>query len=344
MKRSYFAGSNTTSGFVSYYDKIFGSCERIYIIKGGPGTGKSRLMKEIADASERNGDSVEYFYCSFDPASLDGIIINENVAMIDGTAPHVYEPTLPGVKENLIDLGAFWDSAKLREKKSEIEDLILSKKRCFNIAYSYLASVDSFDKACENILKKYIRWDKLNADAAKMISETKPSFKGEGKIRLVSSVGMRGRVHFDSFNNGSQRKINLCDKLGIGHLYLDAIKREAERFGTACTVSYHPLFAYRIDELLVGDSILFTLYQNEDDNIGIDIFEDIPKIELEHINALRLDMKKYEEKASEWFKNAAEFHFEIERLFVSAMDFDKKEEFTSELVKELMESHALDKK
>ena len=89
---AYFASSNSASGFWSYYTDVFDHARvrRLFAIKGGPGTGKSRFMKEVAKAAEENGHEVEYFYCSFDPSSLDGIIIDGKLAMIDGTAPHVY--------------------------------------------------------------------------------------------------------------------------------------------------------------------------------------------------------------------------------------------------------------
>ena len=113
----YFAAANTTDGFVSYYDGIFGKLKKLYVIKGGPGTGKSRLMREIGASAEEKGDNVEYFYCSFDPASLDGIIINHTCAVIDGTAPHVYEPRIPGARDETVDLSCFWNSKVLKEKR-----------------------------------------------------------------------------------------------------------------------------------------------------------------------------------------------------------------------------------
>ena len=48
---SYFASANSFEGFKSNFAKIFApeEYERIYIIKGGPGTGKSSLMKRISE-------------------------------------------------------------------------------------------------------------------------------------------------------------------------------------------------------------------------------------------------------------------------------------------------------
>ena len=75
----YFAAANTRGGFVSFFDKIFSEdeCGRTYILKGGPGVGKSTFMKKLAKLSEDKGYTCEYFYCSSDPSSLDGIIIKE---------------------------------------------------------------------------------------------------------------------------------------------------------------------------------------------------------------------------------------------------------------------------
>ena len=41
MEEKYFAAVNSYRGFESYYQDMFGAAERSYIIKGGPGTGKS---------------------------------------------------------------------------------------------------------------------------------------------------------------------------------------------------------------------------------------------------------------------------------------------------------------
>jgi hypothetical protein len=46
----YFAASNSKDGFVSYFHECFDrpEIEKLYIIKGAPGTGKSKFMKDVA--------------------------------------------------------------------------------------------------------------------------------------------------------------------------------------------------------------------------------------------------------------------------------------------------------
>ena len=61
-KIRFFLGSNTARGFRSYFEQLLGpnSGYRLFILKGGPGTGKSSLMKKLASAFETAGDQVIY--------------------------------------------------------------------------------------------------------------------------------------------------------------------------------------------------------------------------------------------------------------------------------------------
>ena len=56
-KKEFFAAANSGNGFVSFYSQIFGNdrIEQRYLIKGGPGTGKSTFMKKIAQRAEEKG-------------------------------------------------------------------------------------------------------------------------------------------------------------------------------------------------------------------------------------------------------------------------------------------------
>ena len=90
-KISYFLGANTPGGFYSLMDKLLdpAKARAIYILKGGPGCGKSTLMKRLGALAEEAGHRPEYIYCSGDPDSLDGLVLPDlAVAIADGTAPH----------------------------------------------------------------------------------------------------------------------------------------------------------------------------------------------------------------------------------------------------------------
>ena len=138
----FFAGANSAHGFVSFYDSILGDkkIEKVYILKGGPGTGKSSFMKRTAEYAERRGMSLERYKCSSDPDSLDGVVIDGKVAILDGTSPHTVDMSFPGVRDEIINLGAFWDDNALKKRSAEIEELISKKSDGYKKAYRYLSA------------------------------------------------------------------------------------------------------------------------------------------------------------------------------------------------------------
>jgi len=96
----FFASANTALGFQNNFKYINNENKNgyLYILKGGPGTGKSTLLKTIANHFEKIGEKVEYFHCSSDAKSLDGVrLIRKNISIVDGTAPHIIETTIPMV-------------------------------------------------------------------------------------------------------------------------------------------------------------------------------------------------------------------------------------------------------
>lgn len=53
----YFLGANSPQGFYSLYDQLLPpeTANAIYIIKGGPGCGKSTLMRQVAAQAAQAG-------------------------------------------------------------------------------------------------------------------------------------------------------------------------------------------------------------------------------------------------------------------------------------------------
>ncbi len=139
----YFLGGNTAHGFVSFYDGFCcGERDFLWILKGGPGCGKSSFMRTIADAAVRAGLSVEYVLCSADPSSLDGVYIPAwHTGYVDGTAPHIIEPSVPGAAGLYVDLGQFYDRAALLPKRAAIEQLQARSRACYREAYACLRAL-----------------------------------------------------------------------------------------------------------------------------------------------------------------------------------------------------------
>jgi ABC-type hemin transport system ATPase subunit len=123
LVRNFFAGGNTAYGFYSLFDYILGEKKgNLIVLKGGPGTGKSTLMKNLGNRLRERGADVELFYCSSDSTSLDGVAApGLKFAVIDGTLPHAVDLQLPGIYDEIINLGHFWDGEKLLPHRSKLE-------------------------------------------------------------------------------------------------------------------------------------------------------------------------------------------------------------------------------
>jgi len=138
----FFAGSNSGRGFYSLFDNIIEpGARRIYLLKGGPGTGKSSFMRHIADSVGKQGYDRELFYCSSDPRALDAVSFPAlGIALIDATAPHVLDAELPGCRDQILPLGEFWSMDALEEKRDEIVQGGHRKQALFAEAFRYFSA------------------------------------------------------------------------------------------------------------------------------------------------------------------------------------------------------------
>ena len=90
MTVRYFLGANTPDGFYSLFQHLLPveEAKTLYILKGGPGCGKSTLMNRLSRTAQELEEPVEEILCSGDPDSLDGVIFPQRrVALVDGTFP-----------------------------------------------------------------------------------------------------------------------------------------------------------------------------------------------------------------------------------------------------------------
>lgn len=335
-ERRYFAASNSGTGFVNYFPRIFGdgACRRLFVVKGGPGTGKSSFMKRIADAAKKNGYEVTCYLCSSDPASWDGLVIHGlSVGFVDGTAPHVWEPTSIGAFEQLVDLGAFWDADVLAVNRKEIERLATGKRSCYGRAYRYLEAIRAVRMAWETEVMPAIDEEKLSRAAERLLLRyaPPPAARFRETVGLCDSFGMTGRVRLDTYRKMASTYFPIEDFGDAAHLLLARLYALCREKGISVRVSYHPVLPHRIDALeLLDNGVAFGIGDGEEEDtirmrrfVRRDSYGDL-RASLREGNAVCRQLTEMAEAA---LLAVRDYHFRLEEIFGTAMDFSAKERF-----------------
>ena len=356
----YFAASNTKDGFVSYFDEIFGEddCDRVYILKGGPGCGKSTFMKKLAKCAEDNGYSCEYFHCSSDPESLDGVIIKEKrIAVIDGTSPHTVEPVLSGVRETIIDLGRAWDTDKLYENKEALQQLNSQKKKCYKDAYSSLYGKSVMDGLVYNLVFPHIYFDKLDKSVQKLsksiLRNTGKCLKHNAKTRITEALSSLGKIRFFTFEDNAEQCIFLKEPFcgcRLPQLFMRGFVDLATSSGAEIYVSYCKDKKGEINGLYFPDSKTSLSLYNEKAVEKCD--RTLKKCKI--VNCTRfLNMKamsntkplrrfysklseNMEKQALEYLSDAGKIHMETEKIYRQCTDYTSVENITNEYISKIL--------
>ena len=248
----YFAGANTAQGFFSCFDSILPASERkrMYFIKGGPGVGKSTLMRRVGKAAEEKGLRVIYYHCSSDPDSLDGVCLPERgIGLMDGTAPHVYDPAVPGARDTLVSLGDHLDESGLAPHAGEIAAIQQEISSRFKRCYRYLA-------AAEQVLHAAPLGELDESKAAQLADEwahTLPLRGGTGRVvqLFASAFTPKGFLNLTDFS-AMERRITLetpfgAHATGVMHL----IAQRAAARGLDVVELLDPLCPQEIAHVLI---------------------------------------------------------------------------------------------
>lgn len=255
----YFLGANSPSGFYSLYDQLIDleSARGVYILKGGPGCGKSSFMRRIARHAEAAGYSTQFILCSGDPESLDGLVLPElKLALVDGTAPHVIEPQYPGAVEHYINLGQYYDGAGLQSVRAAIVEDMSGYKQHYKRCYRCLSAAAELDSDVRELLLTDETAARLVKRARGIISR---ELKGEGSggtvtQRFLGAVTYAGTVYcWETVEAQCRRVYELCDSCGLAHTMLSPILSAAAARSFDVIACPDPMAPDRLAHLLIPE-------------------------------------------------------------------------------------------
>lgn len=347
-----FAGNNTSHGFFSYFNYTFNPEEanHIYILKGGPGVGKSSFMKKFAARMMKKGYEIEYIHCSSDNDSLDGILIPKlKIAFVDGTAPHTVDPKIPGAVDEIINLGIYLDNKKLEENRREIMQINKKKSNIYKSAYRYLECAGLILEEIQSIYDEVTNYNKF-WDICKEVS-TK-FFLNNIQDNENHSLGKIKKLFSEAYTANGYIKYtdNLCEGYKIWAIngenrnasskLLDYIAKEAMERGYDVEGYYHPLIPEKLQHVFIPklNAIIITSENKSDQgyNATINLNQIIDYKKIKNQEELNNNIQLYELlinlaliKLSETKKE----HELLEAYYVKSMDFKGVDKCFEELYK-----------
>lgn len=356
-----FPGGNTAQGFYSFYESVLQGMDRLFIIKGGPGTGKSSLMRRIGLAMADRGYDVEFLCCSSDNDSLDGIVVTDlKIAMVDGTAPHTIDPKNPGAVDQIINLGDFWDEEVLRSNKDAIIKCGQEVWQAFQEAYTKLKEAKITHDKLENYYIEGLDFDKANEKANALIEEI---FSRKPVIRhmFASAITPEGVVNYiDNITDNISTRYIVKGRPGTGKSTLTQKVAQAA-IDHGCNVDYyHCSFdPDSVDMVVIPDMSIaiidgtapHVVEMSRDGDRIVDMMECVdPQVIAKNAQEIKEAEQQFDEEmrlAVAGISKAKKLHDDLETYYIDAMDFeaiDKKRDSIMNKILSLASGHERVKK
>lgn len=334
-----FAGNNTAAGFYSCFNYLFNpeELDRIYILKGGPGVGKSSFMKKFAAKMLEKNQPVEYIHCSSDNNSLDGIIIpGLKTAFVDGTAPHTIDPKIPGAVDEIVNLGSFLDNLQLEKHKHQIMQINQTKARLYKSAYRYLQASGIISEEINSLYDQFIDIKKFNSmcmEAIDNLFDDNAELKKTAKIRkmFLEAYTADGYISYaDSLCQNKRVWAVVGESTNYTSEFLKKIADEAVKKGYDIELFCMPLTPDKLKHIYIPEmnlvvtgteSYVASGFEKEFDIHGI---MDTGSLRT-HISEIENNLHLYDllnKNALEKLSETKKYHELLEIFYVNSMNFN----------------------
>lgn len=347
----FFLGANSPKGFHSKFDQLFnyGDNCRCILIKGGPGTGKSTVLKKIAAALNAKGLSTELIYCTADCDSLDAVVTEDTkFSAVDATLPHAVEANYPGAYEEVFDLSRFWNSEMLKKNEKIIKELFNQNRELHTRARKYIAAAAELLEDAAKLSLGTISPEKVAVVAARICKKEfgkREHRQGKEKLRFLSAVTNNGVFMFENTAKILCKKIYVVeDEYGAAsRIFMNTVRKAALERGLDIITCRCGIFPGEKNEHIFIPSLeLGFMTSNKRHRVKTEPYRIIhAKRFLNGESAkqnkfrLRFDTRTATmliNQAVEYMKEAKNIHDRLESIYASAMDFKLAEQEAEKII------------
>ena len=359
MSIRYFLGAISPGGFTSLYPELMDRAKRVYIIKSGPGSGKSSFMRRVAQRIEQNRpDTVpEFIHCSSDPESLDAVVFPSlGAAIVDGTPPHALEPRYPGIVERYLPLCQFTDYTGLETHESRLRALIDQNAACYRRAYLILDGLRAVRYDMLGLMLDDSALQKIRRRTAGIIAKTfsgkshtlrNASAEPHEKKCFLNAFTPAGSIcHYETAQTLCENIYELEDRFGLAPLMLTPILHAAREAGHDAMACYHPLSPNEPAHILFPSLSMGFVISDAEHTFPGDAYRrvrldaclsgDLYRQHRLRLRFLRKTERALRDEALDILRQAGGLHDEMEALYNPHTNFDAVYEKAEQIAAEIL--------
>lgn len=296
---------------------------------------------------------MDVLHCSGDPASLDGVMSYDGgIIVVDGTSPHELDPACPGAREEIINLGQFWDSIMLSQYREDIVRYRQEKSTYYKRAYHYLSAAGAVYDDSKRLLEEELERGKLQFFTDKLAEEI--LYDLDRSIHWGSDRGLFATALTPGGLQGNVGQLFAGERVyAIRTMFgmsassvLQSIRKRAWACGLDTESYYDGFDCSELEHLYIPALGTAVVTSNQYHEVqGTDEYYEYPmegflqeyysyraKDDLKY-NQIRFD--ELMDKAVRALFKARQVHSEMEEIYVASMDFHALNQFLDGLVKEL---------
>ncbi|MCY6483263.1 ATPase [Clostridium aestuarii] len=165
--RHLFATAFTPNGIVTYIDSIYRDCKDIYVLNGGPGTGKTSVLTYIYKEALKRGLFVEVYHDALIPEKIEHIVIPAlNIAIL--TSNEINQKKFKGYQ---INMDNYLNKNMLKNNMEEIKKDIENFYLLLNTGLKIIAKAKSLHDELEKYYIPNMNFDKTEEIGTQTINK-----------------------------------------------------------------------------------------------------------------------------------------------------------------------------
>ncbi|MFF2092170.1 PRK06851 family protein [Paenibacillus sp. NPDC058174] len=353
----YFAQGNTARGAHFLYGSAFDGLNKIFVLTGPQGTGKSTVIQSLADSLLDKGLHVQHFHSPLRSDELDGIILTElKVGIVDGRVCTGISDSGAGEIVYIDFKGALNNSHLRPEHIITIEDLKGKLESAYSKTYETFATALQIHDEWEKYYIENMDFSKADQIAQDLIEEVYAGHESDTPATprhlFFGAATPRGAYDFiQSLTAELERRIFIKGRAGSGKsTLLKKLASAAEQNGIEVQVFHCGFDPNSLDMLIfpkLGTAIFDSTAPHEyfpdrDGDEILDMYERAiaPGTDEAYAAEIAGIKARYSAKMKEATSHLAEaeaIDSQIKAYYVAATDFSVVEKLHLQLESELNE-------